>query len=310
MGDIHSNVVIIANGKGGVGKTSLSANIAGLAALSGWRTLLVDLDPQGNLGTDLGYWADAEVDDQGLGMLEAATGGRIPAVVTVRPNLDVVPGGRYTEDLSALLQARRASDPAALFCVRDAIQRCVDAEPDGYHLVMIDTPPAVGVLVDAAFAAGDYLIVPTRGDPASLNGIQITAERFARVRTDLNPGLEVLGIALFGLGANDTRIIASTRQQLARDLGAAGPLVFKTFIRDSRKSGIDTRARGLLAYEYEEAAAEADPFWKTLQRMDRRDDFPSNPPSFSRSASGLAQDYQFLTTEILQAITDRQEALI
>ncbi len=54
------NSILVLNGKGGVGKTSLTANLAGLAALSGWRVLAVDLDPQGNLGRDLGYLGDAD----------------------------------------------------------------------------------------------------------------------------------------------------------------------------------------------------------------------------------------------------------
>ena len=57
------NVIAFANGKGGVGKTSLTANVAGLAADAGWRVLAVDLDPQGNLGSDLGYDQTDKGDD-------------------------------------------------------------------------------------------------------------------------------------------------------------------------------------------------------------------------------------------------------
>ena len=80
------------NGKGGALKTSLVANMGALAAAAGYRTLLVDLDPQGNLGLDLGYY---EQGDRGAGLLDAMAPRQTPLLILrgVRPNLDVVPGG-------------------------------------------------------------------------------------------------------------------------------------------------------------------------------------------------------------------------
>ena len=98
------NVVAVLNGKGGVGKTSLAANMAGLAALSGWSTLAVDLDPQGNLAHDLGY---ENLTDGGLSLAEAC--GIEPKEVQVhcdvegRRGLDVIAGGPHLQTLGDTL---------------------------------------------------------------------------------------------------------------------------------------------------------------------------------------------------------------
>ena len=97
------NTIAFANGKGGVGKTSLSANCGGLAAAGGWRVLILDLDPQGNLARDLGY----DVAD-GQDLLNALiTGTEPPLLKDVRPGLDVVPGGPTLADIQGLMFSTR-----------------------------------------------------------------------------------------------------------------------------------------------------------------------------------------------------------
>ena len=95
-----TNTILILNGKGGVGKTSLTANLAGLAARSGWPTLAVDLDRQGNLQRDLGYASDG-----GRSLVAAALGrGSVEVIREVRPGLDVIAGGRVLDELVAQMQ--------------------------------------------------------------------------------------------------------------------------------------------------------------------------------------------------------------
>ena len=78
---VLSRVVAIANGKGGVGKTSLATTLGGLAAAAGYRILLIDLDPQGNVGEDLGYTGSGTGDD-GAGLVTALVAGS-PIAVTL-----------------------------------------------------------------------------------------------------------------------------------------------------------------------------------------------------------------------------------
>ena len=286
------NAVAIANGKGGVGKTSITANVAGTAALSGWRVLAVDLDPQGNLGNDLGYNARKESDD-GQGMLNAVLSGEpLKPLVGVRERLDVVPGGEALDELTVLLTAGQPGDSLATRAVLTALAPIAHR----YQLILIDCPPAAGVLLDAAMVAVRFLVIPTRRDSASLDGFVRVARRFAGVRAGPNPELELLGVVLFDFGGSDRRMLAATRAELERDLDGAAR-VFHAFIRNSRRAPGDMRDRGMLAYEYEEAAATATPWYK-----DR------HAPRFSPSAAGLAEDYQRLTAELLSEINVRRGA--
>ena len=289
-----ANAVAVANGKGGVGKTSITANVAGTAALSGWKVLAVDLDPQGNLGNDLGYNQRGESDD-GRGLLRAVVSGDpLEPLAGVRENLDVVPGGEAMDELVAILTTRQHRDAGAA----EAVAVALEPVAHRYQLILVDCPPAGGVLLDAALAAARFLVIPTERDSGSLDGFVRVARRFAHVRATTNPSLELLGVVLFDFGTQDRRMLADTRAELERDLDGAAP-VFDAFVRNSRRAPGDMRDRGLLAYEYEQAAAKATPWYKDREG-----------PRFSASARGLAEDYQRLTAEMLSAITARRAAAL
>ena len=171
-----------------------------------------------------------------------------------------------------------------------------------YDLVLVDCPPAGGVLLEAILIATRFLVIPTKRDLGSLHGLVRVARSFATVRSHDNPDIDVLGVALFDFARQDTRILADTRERLVRNLAGAAP-VFDTVIRNARKASTDMRRDGLLAFEYEEAAATA-----VRRRVtDRVWEQPYRPSSngFSKTASGLADDYQSLTKEILAAFVER-----
>ena len=135
----------------------------------------------------------------------------------------------------------------------------------------------------------------------SLHGLVRVAKSFASVRSHDNPDLDVLGVALFDFARQDTRILADTRERLVRNLAGAAP-VFETVIRNARKASTDMRRDGLLAFEYEEAATTA-----MRQRVRDRvwESGEPSPNGYSKTASGLAEDYQSLTKEILAAYVER-----
>src|SRR6476659_10460114 len=94
---VLGRVVAIANGKGGVGKTSLATTLAGMAAKAGYQILLIDLDPQGNVGEDLGY-TGAGTGDNGAGLVAALTKGTPPvSLPQVPPGIDVICGGEQLD---------------------------------------------------------------------------------------------------------------------------------------------------------------------------------------------------------------------
>ena len=292
----------LANGKGGVGKTSVAVNLAGVAALSGWRVLLVDLDPQGNVGDDLGYRRDGR-GDEGETLHDAVLKrGRMPLepLRNVRPGLDVVPGGDYTEELADLLATRRnkAAGQHAAQAELLVLGQVLESVAGDYHLMVLDCPPAGGVLLDAALAAAHWLVIPTRGDAGSIQGLVRVAKRFQEVSSSVNPGLEVLGVVLFDFGNSHRRMVAEVRESLAASLGSVAP-VFDAFVRSAPKASGDMRNAGQLAYEYEQSKARA------VTGSDGPRPWEPGALRFGANAAGLAEDYQRLTDEVLSAVTAR-----
>lgn len=288
-----ANSILVLNGKGGVGKTSLAANLAGLAALTGWRVLAVDLDPQGNLGRDLGYLDDAD-DGQTLATA-VASGTRPEPLRDVRPGLDVLAGGPALDGLVADLQ--RALLGGELGAV-DRFGTALEAAAADYDLVVIDSPPGEALLHSAAVRAVHYIVIPTRADAASIDGLGRVAAVVAREGAS-NPGLEVLGVVVGPLPTRAQAIARQTRAELEELLGDI--TIFETIVRDVPRAAVDCRARGALAHEYEQAALRA-PRW--YERRARGGD----GEGFSDAAAGLAADYQALVREILARYSARQAA--
>ena len=216
----------------------------------------------------------------------------------VRPGLDAVPGGDDMDGLMTVLAPRLLDETAPSTAIADALAPLAE----DYDLVLLDCPPAGGVLLEAILVATRFLVIPTKRDLGSLHGLVRVARSFAAVRSHDNPRLDVLGVALFDFARQDTRILADTKERLVRNLAGAAP-VFDTVIRNARKASTDMRRDGLLSFEYEEASHAA------LRRRvaERVWEQPYRPSSngFSKTASGLAEDYQSLTKEILAAFSER-----
>ncbi len=285
---MHSGIIAVGNAKGGVGKTSIVANIAGIAAVAGWEVLAVDLDPQGNLATDLGY---SEHPDNDRGRSIAAgvrTGSPLTVIERVRNGLDVIPGGPEFTSVLALLE----QSPGI-------ITRLLDPIADNYDLILIDCPPAGGPVVDAALIASKWLVVPVRADASSLDGLQMIARRFAPIRQSLNPDLELLGIVLFDFARNATAILSHVRQLLEADLDGVAPILPGP-IRRSERSAFDMRQAGLLAHEYEEQYEEAERV--PLSERIAASRAGTAPARYSAAAPGLAADYLHLANAVLARI--------
>ena len=290
-------VVAIANGKGGVGKTSLTTTLAGLAATAGYRILLIDLDPQGNAGEDLGY-TGAGTGDDGVGLV-AALAADTPLAVTLpqaRPGIDVICGGERLDDLAGLLLARHRRGTPVADVLAGPLAELL-SQRDDYDLILIDCPPGEPNLQLLALGAARWLIVPTRGDAASLKGMTRIAQRLVEAR-DHNRQLELLGVVLFDIASSATRVKREISAEITQALGGVAPL-FDNTIRHSI-AATDSRRRGLLIHEHA-AQLEGEPFWQAL-REGRR---PSSPGS----APALAADYAALAHEILTRISALEAAI-
>ncbi|MFY0408941.1 ParA family protein [Solicola sp. PLA-1-18] len=288
--DRLARVVCVANGKGGVTKTSLSANLAGLAAAAGYHTLLVDLDPQGDLSDDLGYFDD-NTDDHGEQLAAAlVTGSALrPTLTDVRPNLDVITGGEHLSDVTGALVSRLSRGASTT----DLLARSLAPLAGQYDLVVVDTPPIDVTLQVIALGAARWLLIPTKADASSIRAIGRIAERVVDARSDVHQ-LDLLGVVLTGVPTAATRVRADAAADIAATVGTVAPL-FDATIRASDAVARETRAKGLLVHELAEKVEGAQPFWKSL-----RDG--TAPQRLPGSAPALAADYVAVTEQVLQRL--------
>ena len=287
--------VAVMNGKGGVGKTSIVANIGALAAAAGYRVLLVDLDPQGNLAEDLGY-TGTDLDDEGRALFSAVAAGTPVAIGgQARERLDVVAGGEHTEELEGLLSLRRQRTPgAAVTALRDVLEPISEQ----YDLILLDCPPGGAALQDAALGAARWLVIPSKTDASSRKGMRTIARRFVEARA-AGADVDLLGVVLFGVGSSASAVREQARAEIAADLGGVAP-VFESVIRHSEASARASRRDGRVCYELEADAATQPAWWKRLREptIDLRD--------VPASVTGLAGDYQQLAQELLAGIASAE----
>lgn len=286
-----AKTLAVANQKGGVGKTSTAVNVAYTAASAEWNVLLVDLDPQGNIGVDLGYaWTDK--DDKGQNLFDALVSARtLTPLKDVRPNLDVVPAGEYLKDVEDVLagRSRRGSD------TRGALRDALDAHLDDYDLIVVDTPPTNPSLLQLALVACENVLIPTKSDRASISGLAGLGQEMTRAR-ELNPNLEPVGAVLFDISTNATVVRRNAIEDIHSALQGAAP-VFNAAIRHVEATAAQSRESGLLPVELAQKSASAEPFWKALREG-------RSPERTSTTASSLAEDYIQLTNEVLTRLTE------
>jgi chromosome partitioning protein len=215
-----ATVIVFANQKGGVGKTTGAANVGAALAQLGKRTLLIDADPQGNLGELFG------VDDPALpgtrleDALDADAWNAPPPPWVTRPDPETgapVPlaGGVHLLPCTDEL----ASTVAELVTVEGAEQRLRDLVAlyaDRYDFILIDTPPGLGPLSSMAMIAGQWVIVPARPADFDVGGAVKIADLIEGDLARFNPDLRILGV-LVGQVDRRWNLGHDTRCALKRD---------------------------------------------------------------------------------------------
>ena len=246
-----ARIIAVANQKGGVGKTSTAVNLATALAERGYQVLLVDLDPQGNASTAVGVNSE----DRTLGMYQVLTGEcglRDAVVATPVPRLMLLPA---TQDLAAA-EVELSALPEREFCLRSILNASDMAGFDPlFDLVLIDCPPALGLLTINALAAADSLLVPLQAEFLALEGLSYLLRTIEQVTRSLNPGLAVEGVLLTMVDRRNN-LSSAVGDDVRRYLG---DLVFSTEIprnvkiSEAPSHGLpvllyDRRCAGSLAY--------------------------------------------------------------
>ncbi len=239
-------VIACTNQKGGVGKTTTVINLAAFLALSGTRTLVIDLDPQGNATSGLG------IDRRMVGRSSYdALVDRIPIsdLVTGTPveGLDIVPSspslsGAEVELAGAPARERRLSASLAELHGR-------------YDRVLIDCPPSLGLLTVNALTAADGVLIPVQTEYYALEGLSQLVNTIRRVREDLNPRLEIDGVLLTMYDAR-TNLSAQVASEVRRHMNGS---VYRTVVPRSVRLS-EAPSHGLPIAMYDPASRGADAY--------------------------------------------------
>lgn len=240
-----THVIAFANQKGGVGKTTTAINVGASLAAIKKRVLLIDLDPQGNAGTGLGF-VRATHPQSVYGVIMGTATAANNILSTAVPGMHIMPASQTLAGAEVELLDMENRE----YRLRDALAPIMEH----YDYILLDCPPALGYLTLNALTTAKHVIIPLQCEFFALEGIQHLINSITEIRAKWNPDLSVLGVLLtmydkrYGLTrAVDTDVRA-----------AFGDLVFKTVVpRNVRVSEAPSHGKPALFYDFNSTGAQA-----------------------------------------------------
>ncbi|MBS1793957.1 MAG: ParA family protein [Acidobacteria bacterium] len=213
-------IIVIANQKGGVGKTTTAINLSAACALQGKRVLLIDLDPQGN--SSLSFVDSGSINASAFELLTELEQPWPEFIYRTKvKKLDIVP----SRISLAKLEAKLVGDFDAIFRLRDRIESI----RGDYDVIFLDTPPTLGIITVNALVAATHVLIPIQSSYFALEGTDDLLETIEKVRSRPNPDLSLMGVLV---------TLFDKRTALSKDVEAHirkvfGTKAFKTIITRS-----------------------------------------------------------------------------
>jgi len=242
--EFQTRVLVLANQKGGVGKTTTAINLGTALAAIGEQVLIIDLDPQGNASTGLGIdrrSREVSTYDVLIGEREI----RDAVLPTAVPRLFVAPS---TLDLLGV-ELEISSHRDRTYKLRDAVARLTAQrrpEDQQFTYILVDCPPSLNLLTINAFAAADSVLVPMQCEFFALEGLSQLLSTVEQVKQTLNPRLTIHGVVLTMFDPRNnlaTQVVADVRQFM-------GDKVYETIIpRNVRVSEAPSHGKPVLLYD-------------------------------------------------------------
>lgn len=240
-----TKIIAFANQKGGVGKTTTAINIGASLAAIDKRVLLIDLDPQGNAGTGLGFVRASHHQSVYPVIMGAGTAADNILTTAVK-NMHILPSSPQLSGAEVELLDMDNRE----YRLRDALASILPH----YDYILLDCPPALGYLTLNALTTANYVVVPLQCEFFALEGIQHLVNNIGEIQKKWNPDLDVLGVLL---------TMYDRRNNLSKAIeddvrGAFGEKVFKTIVpRNVRISEAPSHGKPALFYDFNSGGAQA-----------------------------------------------------
>lgn len=210
--------IVSCNEKGGVGKTTLVYCLGTILASKGYKVLLIDLDPQGDLNIVM------NVNHKDFNIYDILMKEKDIKVKSVAENLYHIPGSRKMYDFEIDYHHKFPKTQKEM-----AVKRLLNNFEEKVDFVFIDCPPNIkSIYVDNAFMAGDYVLMPVEAQPTSYAGVEMVLEIIDQFNEDWNPTLKPIGIVMNQVDIR-TNVYRGVRKQFEKKWGN---LLMDTVIRD------------------------------------------------------------------------------